>query len=80
MIIVFLRFDPLFAVAVGKRILWELGSAPRIKEGVASALRLSTAWWNSATIKKQVNNKISAHHGAIEDTLLSKGGEAVCKA
>jgi len=67
-----LRLDPLFAVAVGKEDPLGTGRAPQDQgKALASASTLNRL--ELGNNKKTRCHKISAHHEAIEDTLLQKG-------
>src|ERR1700736_2943623 len=67
-----LRLDPLFAVAVGKEDPLGSGRAPQDQgKALASASTLNRL--ELGNNKKTRCHKISAHHEAIEDTLLQKG-------
>ena len=67
-----LRLDPLFAVAVGKEDPLGTGRAPQDQgKALASASTLNRL--ELGNNKKTRCHKISAHHEAIEDTLLEKG-------
>src|ERR1700693_1046416 len=67
-----LRLDPLFAVAVGKEDPLGTGRAPQ-DQGKALASASSLNRLELGNNKKTRCHKISAHHEAIEDTLLHKG-------
>src|SRR6202043_2058234 len=67
-----LRLDPLFAVVVGKEDPLATGRAPQDQgKALASASTLNRL--ELGNNKKTGYHKISAHHEAIEDTLLRKG-------
>jgi Transposase DDE domain group 1 len=72
------RLDPVFAVVVGKEDPLGTGRAPQDQgKALASASTLNRL--ELGNNKKTGYHKISAHHQAIEDTLLRKGVSSLSK-